>query len=145
MDAARLMDGLFLEQVWAGNPALLTQLAADRTPEGQAELHYFLINKGPWSRLDHNEPFLRPGFGVPAKPPQANFYPADATKEEVDAWIGSLKGAAHARGDGLLHRHPARRRRQAHGRAVQRRVPEHAGRRPRRICARPRRSRRSRR
>src|SRR6187399_260281 len=76
--AARLVDGLFLEQVWAGNAAALAHLASDRTPEGQAELHYFLINKGPWSRLDHNENFLRPGIDVPAKPPQANFYPADA-------------------------------------------------------------------
>ena len=59
MAAARIMDGLFLEQVWAGNPALLVQLAADRTPEGQAELHYFLINKGPWART-------RPQRGVRA-------------------------------------------------------------------------------
>ena len=56
--AAAIMDGLFLQQVWAGNTTLLTALAADRTPEGQAELHYFLINKGPWSRLDHDETFL---------------------------------------------------------------------------------------
>ena len=91
--AATLMDGLFLEQVWAGNPSLLTQVAADRTPEGQAELHYFLINKGPWSRLDHNEPFLR--VATPAKPPQANYYPADATKEELEKWFGTLNGKAH--------------------------------------------------
>src|SRR6187200_2412786 len=44
--AARVMDGLFLEQVWAGNPALLTHLAADTSAQGRAELHYFLINKG---------------------------------------------------------------------------------------------------
>ena len=96
LSAAKIMDGLFLEQVWAGNPALLTALARDASAEGRAELHYFLINKGPWSRLDHNEPFLRKEFGVPRKPEQANYYPADATKEEVDKWIGSLKGDAHA-------------------------------------------------
>src|SRR5438132_1607863 len=44
ISAARLMDGLFLEQVWAGNPSMLTALAADRTPAGQSQLHYFLIN-----------------------------------------------------------------------------------------------------
>ena len=59
--AAQVMDGLFLEQVWAGNATVLTQLAGDRTPEGEARLHYFLINKGPWSRLDDNESFLRSG------------------------------------------------------------------------------------
>jgi len=96
IQAARLMDGLFLEQVWSGNTSLLAELAADQTPEGRAELHYFLLNKGPWSRLDHNEPFLRPGHAVPAKPPQANYYPADATREEVAAWIDSLNPEARA-------------------------------------------------
>ncbi|HYN07457.1 MAG TPA: hypothetical protein VES67_08720 [Vicinamibacterales bacterium] len=108
--AAALMDGLFLEQVWAGNPSLLAQVAADRTAEGQAELHYFLINKGPWSRIDHNEPFLR--AAVPAKPPQANFYPPDATKEEVEKWIATLKGDAHAAAVGfftVIRRGPDRR------------------------------------
>jgi hypothetical protein len=98
--AAEVMDGLFLEQVWAGNAALLTSLAADRTPLGQAQLHYFVLNKGPWSRLDHDELFL-PGR-APAKPPQANYYPADATREEIDAWIKSLKGAAQADATGFF-------------------------------------------
>ena len=57
------MDSLFLRQVWAGNDALLQQLARDVVtravgPErtaAEARLHYFLINKGPWSRLDHNK------------------------------------------------------------------------------------------
>jgi hypothetical protein len=92
--AARLMDGLFLEQVWAGNAATLTALAADRSAEGAAELHYFVLNKGPWSRLDEDAPFLRPVFQVPPKPEQANYYPADATKEEIDAWFKTLKGPA---------------------------------------------------
>ncbi|MGE5814271.1 MAG: dipeptidyl-peptidase 3 family protein [Acidobacteriota bacterium] len=85
--AARLFDGLFLEQVWAGNPALVAELAADTTPLGRARLHYFLINKGPWSRLDHNAPFVP---GVPEKPAAANYYPAGATKSDVEKWIASL-------------------------------------------------------
>jgi hypothetical protein len=88
--AARLLDGLFLQQVWADNPALLTQMAADASAEGHERLRYFLLNKGPWSRLDENAPFV-PGVGV--KPAQANFYPADATKEEVEQWIDTLRGA----------------------------------------------------
>jgi Peptidase family M49 len=102
VDAARLMDGLFLEQVWAGNLSLLTALAGDRTPEGAAELHYFLINKGPWSRIDHDEMFLRPSSRVPAKPAQANFYPGDATKDEVDKWFKSLSGPAQAAAKGFF-------------------------------------------
>src|SRR5262245_15558292 len=88
IDAARVMDAIFLRQSWAGNPACLMALLEDRSPLGQARLRCFLINRGPWSRLDDNRPFLP---GVPAeKPGGANFYPADATKSEVDVWIASL-------------------------------------------------------
>jgi hypothetical protein len=100
--AAQLMDGLYLEQVWAGNTAMLATLAADRSPEGQAQLHYFMINKGPWSRLDHDEPFVRPEYKVPAKPPQADFYPADATREEVEKWFATLPGDARALATGFF-------------------------------------------
>jgi len=100
--AARLMDGLFLDQVWAGNASLLAQLAADDSIEGRARLHYFLINKGPWSRLDKNESFLGPEFGVPHKPEQANYYPADATKAQVEAWMSTLTGGDKASANGFF-------------------------------------------
>jgi hypothetical protein len=87
VEAARVIDALFLRQVWAGNEALLLSLVADESPLGRARLHYFLINKGPWSRLDKHAPFI-PGVGE--KPPEANFYPAGATKEEVEAWLKGL-------------------------------------------------------
>src|SRR4051794_40826974 len=66
IEAARVMDAIFLRQVWAGNDALLQDLArAAAAPAGgppaagrgsrasraaAARLHYFLINKGPWDR-----------------------------------------------------------------------------------------------
>ena len=100
--AAQVMDGLFLEQVWAGNAAVLAQLSGDRTPEGQARLHYFLINKGPWSRLDDNASFLDPTAGIPPKLAQANFYPADSTREEVDKWIAGLPSQARADAAGFF-------------------------------------------
>jgi Peptidase family M49 len=105
VDAARLMDGLFLRQVWAGNDSLLHQLAHDvaaataGSREATERMHYFLINKGPWSRLDHNKPFIP---GVPEKPDAANFYPAGATKEEVQKWIDSLSGPAKAAATGFF-------------------------------------------
>ena len=97
VEAARVMDTLFLRQVWAGNETLLLDLLKDGSPTGRARLHYFLINKGPWSRLDGNEPFVP---GVPPKPAEANFYPAGATKDEVDAWMKKLPEAQrqHAAG-----------------------------------------------
>src|SRR3954471_23347125 len=44
--AAQLFDDLFMLQSWAGNQAMLATLKSDQSPEGKAELHYFLINKG---------------------------------------------------------------------------------------------------
>jgi hypothetical protein len=87
IEAARIMDALFLRQVWAGNESLLVDLASDRTPLGQTRLDNFLLNKGPWSRLDHDEPFLP---GVPKKPAGGNFYPSDATKEQLEQWMSGL-------------------------------------------------------
>jgi hypothetical protein len=86
--AARIMDTLYLMQAWEGNPATLGALERDATPEGRERLHYFHINMGPWSHLDGNTSFVP---GVPkTKPPQANFYPADMTKEEFTAWVKTL-------------------------------------------------------
>jgi len=99
VEAGRVFDALFLRQVWEGNEPMLTELAADQTPLGRARLHYFLLNKGPWSRLDDNEPFVD---GAPPKPPQANFYPAGATKAEVEAWIDSLNPAEKTRASGFF-------------------------------------------
>lgn len=97
--AGWVMDGLFLRQVWAGNEGLLLNLATDRTPLGQARLHYFLINKGPWDRLDHNAPFVA---GVPPKPEGADFYPAGAARAEVEAWLKQLPDAERARAAGFF-------------------------------------------
>jgi Peptidase family M49 len=90
VEAAKVMDTLFLRQVWAGNQTMLLTLLQDTSEIGRARLHYFLLNKGPWSRLDHNESFIP---GAPPKPEQANFYPADATKQEVEDWIATLSGS----------------------------------------------------
>src|SRR5215510_7787562 len=77
--AAKFMDPLFLRQVWSGNDALHKKLQADTSAGGRQRLHYFLINDGPWSRLDKNEPFIE---GVPSeKPAYANYYPEDMSKE----------------------------------------------------------------
>lgn len=99
VEAAQVMDALFLRQVWAGNASMLIRLAQDRTPLGQARLHGFLINKGPWSRLDHDEPFIP---GVPAKPAGANFYPADATHAEITAWIDARPAGEKAKATGFF-------------------------------------------
>ena len=97
--AAKIFDGLFLRQVWEGNETMLLDLARDNSPLGLARRHYFLINKGPWSRLDENEPFVP---GAPKKPEQANFYPSGATKAEVEAWFKTLSTAERAGATGFF-------------------------------------------
>ena len=101
IEAAKLMDPLFLRQVWNGNEALKRKLEADKTVVGQQRLHYFLMNDGPWSRLDHNEPFID---GVPrVKPPQANYYPDEMTKEEFEGWVAGLPDAEKQKATGFFH------------------------------------------
>ena len=85
--AARITDSLFLRQVWAGNETLLLKLLEDTTLLGSARLDYFLLNKGPWSRLDRDAAFIP---GVPEKPEGGNYYPAGATRADVEAWIAGL-------------------------------------------------------
>jgi Peptidase family M49 len=98
--AAKLLDPLFLRQVWSGNDELHRKLAADRTPLGRMLLHYFLINDGPWSRLDENQPFIG---DIPAKPAYANYYPADMTKDEFNAWMNSLSAAEKEKATGYFY------------------------------------------
>jgi hypothetical protein len=88
--AGRIVDALFLRQVWAGNDALLLALARDASPLGRARLAAFLRDKGPWDRLEGDRAFLP---GVPEKPAAANFYPAGATREEVERWLATLPPA----------------------------------------------------
>ncbi len=99
VEASKIMDAIFLRQVWAGNEAMLIELAQDQSAEGRARLHYFLINKGPWDRLDHNKPFVP---GAPSKPEGANFYPEGAAKADIDRWMKSLPDAERAKAVGFF-------------------------------------------
>ena len=88
LDAARVVDNIFLTQMWSGNAALRATLVKDTSPLGKARLHYFDLNKGPWSDLDNHQAFL-PGV-PPRKPLGANFYPEDMTRDEFEAWVQRL-------------------------------------------------------
>jgi hypothetical protein len=88
VEAARVLNHLFLDQLWSGNRELYAKLQRDTTPLGKARLRYFWLNKGPWSDLDDHAAFVP---DVPArKPPGANFYPPDMTREEFEAWVKAL-------------------------------------------------------
>lgn len=93
--ASKIVDELFLEQVYSKNNQLKSELISDLSnksiitdkPELKRELEYklelFNIMFGPFDRLEDNEPFI----GKDKKPLGANFYPEDMAKEEFEKWI----------------------------------------------------------
>ena len=88
IDAARILDRVFMQQMWDGNLALYAELQKDATALGKARLHYFWINKKPWSDIDDYKALL-PGV-PPRKPLGANFYPESMTKEGFESWVVQL-------------------------------------------------------
>ncbi|WP_296942002.1 hypothetical protein [uncultured Massilia sp.] len=97
IEAARIVDVLQLRQRWSGNEALWAALQKDTTPLGQARRDYFWLNKGPWSILDEHRSFMPAeyaGIRIPAhKPPGGNFYPENASKEQLESWMNALPAA----------------------------------------------------
>jgi hypothetical protein len=100
IEAARILNDVYMRQLWSGDVALYHQLEKDQTPLGRARLHYFWINKGPWSDLDDYKAFL-PGV-PPRKPLGANFYPEDMTKEEFESWANTLSPEKKAEATGFF-------------------------------------------
>ncbi len=87
LKAAGIMDDIFWveafgdkAELFAGNPEKYTR-------------KFLNINYGPWERLNDNEPFLE-GYGP--KPAGANFYPADMTKAEFEAWDNPEKTSLYS-------------------------------------------------
>jgi hypothetical protein len=100
VEAARVVNDLYLRQAWSGNQELRRRLERDATPLGQARLRYSWLNKSPWSELDGHTAFLPE---VPAhKPAGANFYPEDMTKQEFEAWAAKLPEAERRRAEGFF-------------------------------------------
>src|SRR5690242_20078631 len=100
VEAARLLNPLFMDQLWSGDRALYSQLQKDSTPLGKERLHYFWLNKGPWSDLDGHAAFIP---GVPErKPLGANFYPEDMKREEFESWVKTLDGPARQQAESFF-------------------------------------------
>ena len=85
---------------------MLIDLARDQSPSGLARLHYFMINKGPWSRLDHNRA-VRPWRAAEARRRQF-LSRAMRTKAELEKWIETLPGARALPRHWVLHGNPPR-------------------------------------
>ena len=89
IEASRILNDIFMRQLWSGNLALYSKLQRDSTTLlGKARLHYFWINKGPWSDIDEYKAFI-PGV-PPRKPLGANFYPENMSKQVFEQWVAQL-------------------------------------------------------
>src|SRR6516162_1825226 len=100
IEASRIYNDIFLRQLWSGNIALYEKLQKDASPLGKARLHYFWLNKGPWSDIDEYQAFI-PGV-PPRKPLGANFYPENMSKEDFEGWIATLSPEDKAQAIGFF-------------------------------------------
>lgn len=75
IEAADVTNSIYWQQGW-GDKAALTQRIGDASTRQYAEINY-----GPWDRLNNDQPFVA---GVGARPPGAQFYPVDMTKDEFE-------------------------------------------------------------
>ena len=81
--AAKIMDEIFLDQVYSKNNEIKADLMVQDTEESKYQLELFNIMFGPFNRLEHDKPFIGPD----KKPAGANYYPEDMTKEEFEQWL----------------------------------------------------------
>ncbi len=100
IQAARLMDEMYLRQVWSANTMMKDKLAKETSEEGKARNAMFMLNKSPWSALDHDSAFVP---GAPKRPAGANYYPEDITKEEFEAWVSTLSASDQERARGFFY------------------------------------------
>lgn len=87
--AAGYMDKIFRQQVYDKNDAILKELTEGKNPDYKTLKEYFLVNAGPFDRLNKSNPFINLSE---TKPAGANYYPADVTKEEVEAHLKANPG-----------------------------------------------------
>jgi hypothetical protein len=77
IDAAKITDDIFWQQVWGDKDELLDSI------EDTKMRRFAYYNYGPWDRLAADQPFIE-SYGP--RPPGARFYPEDMTKAEFEAW-----------------------------------------------------------
>jgi hypothetical protein len=85
IQAADLLDPVFLRQVSADNPRVREEIERSGRADRGLLLDWFDFNAGPWDTLADNRPFWA---GRPL-PPGGGVYPADLTKEALDSYLAA--------------------------------------------------------
>jgi hypothetical protein len=88
IEASRFIDAIFFRQVYRGNEEIKKRLELSKDPLDTLALHYFMINFGPFDRLNGFKPFI----GDTPHPGGADFYPPDLSREEFEKWLESHPG-----------------------------------------------------
>ena len=125
IEASRIVNHIFMEQFWSGDLALYEKLQRDDTPLGRARLHYFWLNKGPWSEIDEHKAFIARRAGAQAAGIEflsPGYDQGGIRNLGQDAFADGKRS-----GRGILHRHPAWLGPQTENRAVQRGVQSRSG------------------
>jgi hypothetical protein len=85
IQAADLLNPLYLRQVSAENEATRAAIARSRRADRDRLLDMFDLHFGPWDSLAENRPF----WGSKPLPAGGGLYPADLTKEKLDAYLAA--------------------------------------------------------
>ncbi len=85
IDAARTMDTIFWRQFYPARDSLLGAVS------DSSLRRLIVINAGPWDRLDGDAPFVA---GIGPRPPGAEFYPHDMSKEQFEEAASGKRGSA---------------------------------------------------
>ncbi len=83
--AADLMDAAYWQQMDPAGEGLFRRLEGATDPTEAAARLMLQANYGRWDRFNEFAPFL----GDQPRPPGGNLYPADLTKQELDAYIAA--------------------------------------------------------
>jgi hypothetical protein len=81
--AAQLADEVFWHQTSHIAAPMRAQIES-AYEEDDPVRQFFIMQAGPWDRLDHDAPFIE---SAPPHSPGAGFYPEDLTAEEFQRWI----------------------------------------------------------
>jgi hypothetical protein len=92
IQAAELMNPIYMRQRSIENPTIRAEIARSRHPQKAALLDMFDLHFGPWDTLAENHPF----YGGEKMPSGAGFYPGDLTKADFDTYLAANPGQKEA-------------------------------------------------